>query len=76
MKQNEHKRVKHGHTPGMLNHNDLVRIREKKEPFYVFPWQWINEKCIKSFHRYIVEKSKKVQRRRDKSAIREGLDDV
>lgn len=75
MKQNEHKRIKHGHVPGDIAHRHLVRMRERLEGFWVWPWQFINENCIKSFRRVIHDRSKKRQRRRDKKAIQEGLDE-
>lgn len=73
MKLGEHKRVKHGQQPGDVDRWHKIDMREKRTPVYVFPWQTLNEACAKAFRRYLIDKSRTVQRRRDKRAIKEQL---
>ena len=71
----EHKRVKHGEAPGDLNRAWLIALRELRGEFVLqpFPWQWLDERDGKVFRRGLADKSRKVQRRRDRQAISEGL---
>ena len=65
----EFKRVKHGAVPGDVSKRIKIAMREKKMPVEVFPWYVIEDPCAKSFRKYLQEKSKKVQRRRNKKEI-------
>lgn len=71
----EHKRVKHGEQPGDISRAAKIHMRESSIEFNVFPWQTINWKCIKSFRKYLSDKGRTVQRRRDKREIANGLED-
>lgn len=78
MKMGEHKRVKHGETPGNIHRSRIIFMREKvgkygREGFSLFPWQYIDARQAKALRKYLVEKGKAVQRRRDKQAILDGL---
>lgn len=70
----EFKRVKHGEQPGDLPRKAKIRLREL-EPIQLFPRQILSRACAKAFRRYIAEKGKTVQRRRDKRACNEGMGD-
>lgn len=74
----EHKRVKHGHTPGTINQGYLIFMREARGEYElrVFPWQVLDERCGKAFRRHIAERGRTVQRQRDQRAIRDGLADL
>lgn len=69
----EFKRVKHGELPGDVSRKTKIKMRERSLPFWIWPWQYISDKCIQSFRRDLRQKSKKRQRRRDKETIKEGL---
>jgi hypothetical protein len=69
----EHKRVKTGHVSGDLPQRVLIRMREKRTPFYAWPWQYLSEKALAVYRRDMAKKGRKVQRRRDERAIKEGL---
>lgn len=71
--QTEFKRVKHGEQPGDVHRSAKIAMREKKTPIRIFPWQSLDDACAKSFRKYLQEKSKKVQRRRDKRAIEDSI---
>lgn len=75
----EFKRVKHGELPGDISRWAKIRMRENKgrkgTAFNLWPWQRLNEKLSKSFRRYLLDKSRTVQRRRDKEAIHAQSDD-
>lgn len=73
MKRNEHKRVKHGEMPGQIHRSHIIKMREKKSDIEIFPWYWVTKKQIDALNRYMKEKSKTVQRRRDKRRIEEGI---
>jgi hypothetical protein len=70
---NEFKRVKHGEQPGDLSRQTKIKMREGRTPFRVFPWQLINNNCAKEFRKYLIQKSRTVQRRRDKNACKGEL---
>ncbi len=49
---------------------------KRLDHLWLWPWQFVNENYIKALRRVIHDRAKKRQRRRDKEAIQEGLDDV
>lgn len=68
----EHKRVKHGSLPGDVSRRTKIAMREKRKITWVgYP---IPEACAKSFRKYVQDKSRKVQRRRDRREIERGLE--
>jgi hypothetical protein len=72
----EFKFVKHGEQPGEVSRRRKIQMREMRlndEDIYIFPWQSLNRRCAKAFRRYIIDKGKTVQRRRDQQAINDGL---
>jgi hypothetical protein len=73
--KNEFKRVKHGQIPGDLGRKSKIAMREKRTPIQVRSDVVIEEKQAKSFRQTLTEKSKTVQRRRDKKAIKQGIDE-
>lgn len=64
----EFKRIKHGQQPGDLPKGAKIRLRECRVPFR-FSW---GQRCglalAKEFSRYVRDKGRTVQRRRDKKA--------
>lgn len=76
----EFKRVKHGEHPGDISRRAKIRMREAhkipqhKDGFYYLPWQFINWKLMKSFKNYLRDKSRTVQRRRDKRVAQEQME--
>jgi hypothetical protein len=73
--KNEFKRVKHGQIPGDLGRKSKIAMREKRTPIQVRSDVVIEETQAKSFRQTLTEKSKTVQRRRDKKAIKQGIDE-
>ena len=69
----EFKRIKHGELPGDISRRAKIRMREIGDRFDVWPWQTISENCANTFRRFLQDKSKSRQRRRDKQAIFDGL---
>lgn len=65
----EFKRIKHGQMPGDLPKRMKIWMREGRAPFMAWPWPVVSEKQAKSFRRFLSEKSRTVQRRRDKREI-------
>jgi phage gp16-like protein len=76
--RSEFKRVKHGQIPGDYGRQIKIAMREKRTPIKmvrsVDSWV-IGDNCAKVFRKDIVAKSKTVQRRRDKEAVKKGLED-
>ena len=50
-------------------------MREARTPIKVREDYVVEEKCAKAFRKDLVEKSKTAQRRRDKEAIKKGLEE-
>ena len=73
--KNEFKRVKHGQIPGDYRRKFKIAMREKRAPIQVTSDVVIEEKPAKLFRQFLTEKSKTVQRRRDKKAIKQGMDE-
>ena len=76
---NEFKRVKHGEQPGDVSRRRKIAMREMcfaDDAIAVFPWQTLNWRCAKAFCRYVIDKGKTIQRRRDKQSINSGLEDL
>ena len=71
----EFKRVKHGQLPGDNSRTLKIAMREKRTPIKVREDYVVEEKCAKAFRKDLVEKSKTAQRRRDKEAIKKGLEE-
>ena len=82
----EHKRVKHGQQPGDITRDAKIAMRERRHlaiysrdenvgGFWYFPWQFISDKAAHAFRRELSERSRTVQRRRDRTAIHEGLEE-
>ena len=71
----EFKRIKHGELPGDISRRAKILMRERGGRFNVFPWQYISENCAKVYRRFLQDKSKSRQRRRDKQAIVDGLEE-
>ena len=71
--QTEFKRIKHGEMPGDIHRKRKIAMREKHVPFVIDYGggygQEIDEKSAKTFRRFLQDKSKKRQRRRDKEVI-------
>lgn len=65
----EFKRIKHGQQPGDVSKRTKIKMREKKIPAAVSPWQTITAPQAKAFRRFLQHKSKKRQRQRDKEVI-------
>jgi hypothetical protein len=69
----EFKRVKHGEILGTLHRRHLIRMRERGDAFHILYssayWQEIDERQAKAFRRYLRDKSRKRQRRRDRETI-------
>lgn len=72
--RNEHKRVKHKQAPGDISKENKIRMREKKTPIKIFEWHTISDDAAKVYRKMLQDKSKAVQRRRDKRRIQEELD--
>lgn len=72
---NEFKRVKHGHLPGDVSKKRLIQMRETRGPVFIrYSSSYahiIGEAACKQFRKGLAEKSKKVQRRRNKKACQE-----
>lgn len=75
MEKNEHKRVKHGQQPGDIPKKMKIAMREKKAPIVVWSWHTITEKAAKNYRRMLVDRSRTVQRRRDKRACEQGYEE-
>ena len=73
MKQNEHKRVKHGHVPGDIPKADKIAMRERRTPIFISAWHSISTKAAKVYRKMLQKKGKKRQRRRDQERIEEEL---
>ncbi len=73
----EHKRVKHGEAPGDLHRRWLIALRELRGEYVLqpFPWQTLDERDGMALRRGLADKSRKVQRRRDRRAVVDGLND-
>ncbi len=71
----EHRRVKHGEQPGDVSRRVKIALREMRPGSEVsaHPWQVLNWGCAKSFRRYLRDKGRAVQRRRDRAAAEAGL---
>lgn len=73
----EFKRVKHGQQPGDVAKRHKIRMREKQTPFRI--WysseygQLMSNACGKAFRKFLQEKSRKRQRRRDAEEIERQL---
>lgn len=72
----EFKRVKHGQQPGDIPKQAKILLRERCVPVRLFPWQILTSACAKEFRLYLRDKGRTVQRRRDKRACLEGIDDI
>lgn len=75
MKLGIYKRVKHGETSGSLHRSHIIAMREGNHGFEVFPWYTIGWAQMKALNRYMKEKTKTVQRRRDKRAVNDWLEE-
>ena len=71
----EFKRAKHGQIPSDVGRNFRISMREKRIPMDLAMGRVIGDKCAKGFRQDLVVKSKTVQRRRDKKAIKSGLEE-
>lgn len=72
-KRNTHKRVKTGHMPGEVSRRLMTAMRERRrseDGEIVLPWgQIFNRNCAKAFRKYLQNKGRTVQRRRDRREI-------
>lgn len=68
----EHKRVRHGQAPGDVSKLGKIMMREGKS--YKTSWgQLFGPEQSKSFRKYLAEKGRTVQRRRDRRTIENEL---
>ncbi len=72
--KNEHKRIKHRSQPGDIAKRHKIAMREKKTPIIVSSCQEITEEGAKSYRKNLQDRSKSVQRQRNKKEIRDSLD--
>lgn len=73
--KNEHKRIKHRSRPGDIPKRHKIAMREKKFPIIVSSCQEVTEKGAKSYRSDLKDRSKSVQRQRDKIEIEASFDD-
>lgn len=71
----EFRRVKHGQMPDDVSRKIKIAMRERRTPIKLGQGYVIGENCAKSFRKDLLEKSKTAQRRRDKEAIKKGLEE-
>lgn len=73
MQHNEHKRVKFGAEPGDVSLRRKIAMREGDTRNYP---PYITDEIARGYKKELALKAKKVQRRRDKRAIQESIDNV
>lgn len=68
--KNEHKRIKHHSYPGDISKKHKIAMREKETPIKVSSCHIIEDEAAKSYRTNLKNRSKSVQRQRDKKEIR------